>query len=220
MTNDTSTLAGSLDEMKDQLISELGDKGVTATFDSSTGLLGLISKIGDIQTGGGTSCPKLVMGEFTTGSTGGSTGSVSLNYTGNGYPIMFLAYVKNGVYNNSSTGDTTWYNSMNRYDVGLVIMVKADTTTAPTYATSGSQNYGAISYVYKNSTSNATSYGRSGSMTPNTYTSSSTNASTSSTMIRFKGNAKTLSYYVGNRTSSTYGLARSTTFQYIIVYSE
>ena len=82
-------------------------------------------------------------------------------------------------------------------------MVKADTTTAPTYATSGSQNYGAISYVYKNSTSNSTSYGRSGSMTPNTYTSSSTNASTSSTMIRFKGNAKTLSYYVGNRTSST-----------------
>ena len=220
MTNDTSTLSGSLDEMKDQLITELDGKGVTATFDSTTGLLGLVSKIGDIQTGGGTSCPKLVMGEFTTGSTGGSTGSVSLNYNGSGYPIMFLAYVKGGVYNNSSTGDTTWYNSMNRYDVGLVIMVKADTTTTPTYATSGTQNTGAITYVYKNSTSNATSYGRSGSMTPNTYTSSSTNASTSSTMIRFKGDAKTLSYYVGNRTSSTYGLARSTTFSYIIVYSE
>ena len=219
MTNDLTTLDGSLDEMKDQLIDELDNKGVTASFDSSTGLLGLIGEISNIQQGG-TSCPKLVMGEFTTGSTGGSTGSVSLNYTGNGYPIMFLAYVKNGVYNNSSTGDTTWYNSMNRYDCGLVIMVKADTTTTPTYATSGTENTGAISYVYKNSTSNATSYGRSGSMTANTYTSSSTNASTSSTMIRFKGNAKTLSYYVGNRTSSTYGLARSTTFSYIIVYSE
>ena len=91
---------------------------------------------------------------------------------------MFLAYVKNGVYNNSSTGDTTWYNSMDRYDCGLVIMVKADTTTTPTYATSGSQNYGAISYLYKSSSSSATSYGRSGSMTANTYTSSSTNAST------------------------------------------
>ena len=181
--------------------------------------MAVISKISDIQQGG-TSCPKLVMGEFTTGSSGASVGSVSLNYTGNGYPIMFLAYVKNGVYNNSSTGNTDWYNSMNRYDVGLVIMVKANTTTAPTYATSGEANYGAISYLYKNSTSNATSYGRSGSNTANTYTSSSTNASTSSTMIRFKGNAKTLSYYVGNRTSSTYGLARSTTFSYIIVYSE
>ena len=208
---------GALQETIDQLETELDNKGVSATYDSKTGILGLVSQISDIQTN---KCPKLVMGEFTTGSTGGSTGSVSLNYTGNGYPIMFLAYVKNGVYNNSSTGDTTWYNSMNRYDVGLVIMVKADTTTTPTYATSGTQNTGAITYVYKNSTSNATSYGRSGSMTANTYTSSSTNASTSSTMIRFKGSNKALSYYVGNRTSSTYGLARSTTFSYIIVYSE
>ena len=219
MTNDTTTLSDSLDEMKDQLIYQLGQKGVTATYSSSTGLLGLVSKIGDIQTGG-SSCPKLVMGEFTTGSSGASTGSVSIPYTGSGYPIMFLAYVKGGVYNYSSTGDTTWYNSMNRYDVGLVIMVKADTTTTPTYSTSGTENTGAINYVYKNSTSNATSYGRSGSMTANTYTSSSTNASTSGTMIRFKGNAKALSYYVGNRSSSTYGLARSTTFSYIIVYSE
>ena len=219
MTNDTTTLSGSLDEMKDQLITELDGKGVTTTFDSTTGLLGLIGEISNIQTGG-TSCPKLVMGEFTTGSSGATTGSVSLDYNGNGYPIMFLAYVKGGVYNNTSSGDTTWYNSLNRYDVGLVIMVKSDTTTTPTYATSGSQNYGAISYLYKSSTSTATSYGRSGSMTANIYTSSSTNASTSSTMIRFKGNNKTLSYYVGNRTSSTYGLARDTTFDYIIVYSE
>ena len=219
MTNDTTTLSGSLDEMKDQLISELGDKGVTASYSSSTGLLGLISKIGDIQTGGG-GCPKLVQGTFTTGSTGGSTGSVSINYSGTGYPIMALVYVNGGVYNNTSTGDTTWYNSMNRYDVGLAIMVKANTTTTPTYTTSGEANYGAISYLYKNSTSNSTSYGRSGSMTANTYTSSSTNASSSGTMLRFKGNGKTLSYYIGNRSSSTYGLARSTEFAYIIIYSE
>ena len=48
MSNDTSTLQGSLAEMKDQLISELADKGVTATFSSTTGLLGLIEKIGDV----------------------------------------------------------------------------------------------------------------------------------------------------------------------------
>ena len=220
MTNDTSTLQGSLDEMKDQLIDELGDKGVTATFDSSTGLLGLISKIGDIQTGGGTSCPKLVQGTFTTGGTGGSTGSVSLSYNGNGYPIMALVYVNGGVYNNTSTGNTTWYNSVNRYDVGLVIMVKANTTTTPTYTTSGDENTGAITYVYKNNSSTATSYGRNGSMTANTYTASNTNASATNTMIRFKGNGKTLSYYVGNRSSSTYGLARSTEFAYIVIYSE
>ena len=49
MTNDTSTLNGSLLEMKDQLIYELAQKGVTANYDSSTGLLGLIDKIEDIE---------------------------------------------------------------------------------------------------------------------------------------------------------------------------
>ena len=53
MPNDTSTLNGSLLEMKDQLIYELGQKGVTATYSSTTGLLGLVGKIADIQTGGG-----------------------------------------------------------------------------------------------------------------------------------------------------------------------
>lgn len=37
--------------MKDQLVYELGQKGVTATFDPVTGLQGLISKIADIQGG-------------------------------------------------------------------------------------------------------------------------------------------------------------------------
>jgi len=53
MTNDTTTLQGSLDEMKDQLIYELGEKGVTTSYDSTTGLLGLINKISEIQQGGG-----------------------------------------------------------------------------------------------------------------------------------------------------------------------
>ena len=53
MTNDLSTLSGALLEMKDQLIYQLGQKGVTATYSSSTGLLGLVGKIADIQTGGG-----------------------------------------------------------------------------------------------------------------------------------------------------------------------
>ena len=215
MTNDTSTLSGSLDEMKDQLISELGDKGVTATFDSTTGLLGLVSKIGDIQTGG-SGATNIAQGTFTTGSTGGSTGSVSLDYSGSGYPLAVLVFVATGL----SDTSTDWYTTIARYDVGLVAMVKAVTSTTPTYATSGEANYGAISYLYKSSTSSATSYSRTGSQTANTYTSSSTNASTGSSMIRFKGNGKTLSYYVGNRTSSTYGLARSTTFRYIVLYSQ
>lgn len=219
MTNDTSTLSGSLDEMKDQLISELGDKGVTATFDSTTGLLGLVSKIGDIQTGGG-GCPQLVTGTFTTGSSTG-TATETINYNGSGYPILTLVEIDGGVYNNGTGGNTTWYNSTTlRYYVGHVIITKARTTTAPTYDTSGADNYGVITYTYKNSTSTSTTYARGGSMSANTYTSSSTNPSSGNTCVRFKGNGKTLAYYIGNGSTSTYGLAKSTQYRYTILYSQ
>ena len=219
MTNDTSTLSGSLDEMKDQLIYQLGQKGVTASYSQSTGLLGLIGKIGDIQTGGGTSCPKLVMGTFTTANSNG-TGSVSLSYNGSGYPIALFIYVDGGAYNDTSQGNTTWYSSVSRYDCGFYSMVKSRTTSSPTYATTGADNYGTVTIIYKNSTSTATQYTRTSTMTANTYTSSSTNASASTLCAVFKGNGKTLSYYIGNRGSSSIGLARNTKFAYIVIYSE
>ena len=220
MVNDTSTLSGSLDEMKDQLIDELDNKGVTATFSASTGLLGLIGEISNIQQGG-TSCPKLVMGDFTTANSGGTTGSISLNYNGNGYPVYVFIDIYNGAYNNGTGGNTTWYNAVNRYDVGQVTISKARTNTAPTYDSNSSEdNRGVLTYFYKNSTSNATTYARGGSQTATVYATSSTDASASSNMVKFKGNGKTLVYYVGNRTSSTYGLARNTKFAYIVIYSE
>lgn len=70
MTNDLTTLSGALLEMKDQLISELADKGVTASYDPSTGLLGLIGRISDIQTGG--SCYHIEFSEDSYTAVGGS----------------------------------------------------------------------------------------------------------------------------------------------------
>lgn len=220
MTNDLTTLDGSLDEMKDQLISELGDKGVTATFDSTTGLLGLVSKIGDIQTGGGGGCTRLVTGDFTTGATRAGTGSVSINYTGTGYPIACMVYISNGANNTTSTGNTTWVNSVNRYDVGFYAMSKAEINTTPTYGAdaSQSQNWGVACIIYKNSTTDSTSYTRTSSMTSVTYNNS--NAASGHSCVRFKGDGKTLSYYIGNKASNKVGLVPSTKYDYIVVYSE
>lgn len=220
MVNDLTTVEGSLQEVIDRLETNLQAKGVNATYTASTGILGLVDSVATIsQSGGGGGCTQLVTGTFTTGSSGNTNASVSLNYTGSGYPIFVAVWVDGGAYNNGTGGNTDWYNSVNRYDVGFVTVSKARTTTAPTYGTSGADNYGIICYIYKNSTSNSTSYSRTSSMTANTYTSSSTSAAASNNMIRFKGDGKTLSYYVGNRSSSTYGLARSTKYAYIVVYS-
>lgn len=168
---------------------------------------------------GGGGASNIVQGEFTTGSSGASTGTFTIPYTGNGYPISLMIVVKGGAYNNSSSGDTTWYNSVNRYDAGAYYMTKSRIPSTPTYV-SGADSQGVVVVIYKNSTSQATSYSRTVSMNAWAYNTSSANASTGANCVRFKGNGKTVSYYVGNRTSSTVGLARDTTFQYIAVYSE
>ena len=163
-----------------------------------------------------------VMGTFTTTSTTNTTGTVDINYTGSGYPIALLVYVDGGMYNNSTGGNTTWYNSTQRYAVGQYSMVKARTTTTPTYGTSGTDNYGVVQIIYKNSTSSGTSYTQTSTRSANSYTSSSTNASTSTLCVRFQGSGKKLTYYTGYYTSSSAygtGLLANTKYAYIAVYS-
>ena len=168
---------------------------------------------------GGGGASNIVQGTFTTGSTRAGTGSFTVNYTGTGYPIALMVFIKNGAYNNGTGGNTEWYNSVNRYDAGVYYMSKSRANETPTYTTSGAVNQGVVAIIYKNSTSTATTYTRTSSMTANAFTSSSTNGAASTVCVRFKGNGKTVSYYVGNLTSSTIGLAPSTEYQYIAIYS-
>ena len=165
---------------------------------------------------GGGGASNIVQGTFTTGSSTGTTATVSIPYTGSGYPIACFVYIDGGAYNNTATGNTTWYNSVQRYAVGVWSMTKSVMTSTPTYGTSGSQNYGVTEWIYKNSTSQATTYSRSSAMTTNVYTSSDATGA-GATCVRFKANSgKTLSYYVA---STSYGLLASTKYAYIIVYS-
>jgi len=103
MTNDTSTLSGALLEMKDQLIYELGQKGVTATYSSSTGLLGLISKIGDIQTGG--SCYHIEFDESSYTAVGGSA-TISCTLQSNYAPLSGATVTFTGSDSSLYTGIT------------------------------------------------------------------------------------------------------------------
>ena len=89
ITNDTSDLNGSLLEMKDQLIYELGEQGVTASYDSSTGLLGLIHKIADIQTE-----TILFEDDCSTDKTTDYGSSITLRESG----TSTIAYNSNGYY--------------------------------------------------------------------------------------------------------------------------
>ena len=167
---------------------------------------GCVVEVTGSYTGGASN---FVTGTFTTAGSAGN-GSVSISYSGSGYPVMAVVVVEGGAY----VSGTTWYNSVQRYAVGQWTMTKSEFTSTPTYGTSGSANYGVTTYIYKNSTSNSTSYSRSSAMNTNVYSSSNANNS-GATCVRFTAN-KTLSYYVN---TSSYGLLPSTTYRYYIVYS-
>lgn len=167
--------------------------------------------------GGGGGASNIITGTFTVGSSTGTYERITLPYSGSGYPITGTIYIEGGPYNNTSTGDTTWYSSTQRYAVGFWSFVKSNTTTSPTYTTSGAANQGTVCGIYKNSTSASTTYSRTSSMTANLYTSSSTHGTAAvATVIRFSGGGTTLDYYVA---STSYGLLAEHTYRYQIIYS-
>lgn len=188
-----------------------GDANLVASnIKSGTSIFGVTGT----YTGGASN---VIRGTFTTPSTTGAASSFTIPYTGKGYPIALTIYIDGGPYNNTSSGNTTWYNLVQRYAIGVYNMIKSEITATPTYTTTGAVNYGTVQTIYKNSTSIATTYGRTSSMTVNTYTSSSTNATSNSTAcVRFKGNKTTVSYYVA---STSYGLLANTKYAYVVVYS-
>ena len=159
---------------------------------------------------GGGGASNFVTGTFTTGATAGVS-SVTVSYSGSGYPLCIVVVIENGAYNTAISG---WYNSVQRYAVGQWTCTKSVFTSTPTYGTSGTQNQGVTTAIYKNSTSTATTYTRTSAMNTNVF-SSSDRSNARATCVRYKSGNK-LSYYVN---TSSYGLLPSTTYRYYIVYS-
>lgn len=180
--------------------------GVATTYTPAE----MATAIASIPTG----AKNYVTGTFKTGTTTGAAQEVTIPYTGSGYPIACLIYVKGGAYNNTSSGDTNWYNSVQRYAIGQWAMSKSNQTTTPTYGTSGAANQGVTMSIFKNSTSTATTYSRTSAMSTNTFSSSNA-GNTAATAVRFKSATK-MSVYVA---STSYGLLADTEYTYHIIYS-
>jgi len=161
----------------------------------------------------------VVIGSFTTPATTDIADTFTIPYTGDGYPISLTVYVSGGIRNNTSSGNQEWYNLTQQYLIAEWHMVKCQTNTAPTWASSGSENECVVTVSYKGSTSNPDYY--SVTVEKGQTALGSSNQSASGVVavgaLRFKGNSTTVSYFVA---STKYGFLADTTYDYVAVYSE
>lgn len=166
------------------------------------------------NSGGGAS--NIVIGTFITGDEAGAIETVDIPYTGSGWPLAIIIVIENGAYNNTTTGNTDWYNDKQRYIIGQWTCTKSNFTTAPTYSTSGAANQGVTTAIYKNSTSSATTYNRTSAMNSNVFSSGNPGSSSPLNSVKYKSGNK-LAYYIA---TSTYGFRLSTEYRYFIIFSE
>lgn len=164
---------------------------------------------GTASGGGGGGASNIVTGTFK-GTTTGAAMTVTIPYTGTGWPIAFLIFPTGGIYNSSSP----FYSLVQRYAYASTYGVKNASNTSPTYDSTANENNMSISSIYKSSASSATTYSSNQSIGANVLR--NTDASSGQyTALRFKNN-KTLSVFIA---SNSYGFAANIEYTYYVIYS-
>lgn len=175
-------------------------------FLDSSGIL----TTGTASGGGGAS--NLVTGTFT-GTTVGTVLSISVPYTGSGYPLAVTIFPSEGSYNSNGT----FYKTKQQYAVCTLTAVKATLSTSPTYPSSGTgqPNTANVFALYKSSSSNASTLGRGGSNGTTVYHKVAPSQSASSSVISWYGN-NDLRVFIAN---TSYGFMKDIEYTYIVLYS-
>lgn len=184
----------------------LTTKSITAngTYNASSDNADGYSSV-TVNVSGGAS--NIVTGTFK-GTTTGAAMDVTLNYTGNGYPVAAFVYV--GAANIYVYNDT-----IQRYTIRDWCFDKYPRDSTPDYT--GTSGAGKVTVRYKNSASSATSYSTGGTgQTANTTVIKNTDATASSAdCIHFKSKTK-MSVFIA---SSSYGFMANVEYEYVIIYS-
>lgn len=175
------------------------------TYDTTT-----ISSV-TVNVSGGAS--NIVSGTFTTNSTAGVQ-TISIPYTGNGYPMMAQIYTTGGI---NATTQQAWHDSIVSRQIGAWSFTKRVMSPAPTYDDASEKNLGSSTWTFKNSSSDPSVFGAQGNASAQIYRASGA-ASGGASCCRFT-NDKTISIYVDG-TGDVYGFPNSVEFTYMIVYSE
>lgn len=157
--------------------------------------------------------PPYVTGTFTPqNSEKGTAKSITIPYTGSGYPIVCEIYPTGGAYKSG----TDIYTSTQKKVIVAFSMAKANTSEAPDYTNSNiEKNWGFSRGTYKNSDSDATNLATSTGKNVQTFSPYSGNDSSTS-CVRFSS-ATAMTVFVAD--TNKYGFLAGTEYTYEIIYS-
>lgn len=160
----------------------------------------------EVSVSGGAS--NVVMGTFTAG-TAGTAQTVSINYSGNGYPVSVSIYANDGFGNGSSL-----VNGAHRYAIICYFAMKAY-LDSPNYTGSGTTDLAYGVYQYKSNDISDTINSSSRINGSTIYNSS--DATTSAPYFVRITSKNSLSVFVSD---TSYGFLSGATYSYVVVYSE
>ena len=160
----------------------------------------------NVPSSGGAS--NLVTGTFK-GTTTGAAMDINIPYTGSGYPIIVVIEPTEGF-----RGNTTFASAIQRYANAIFIASKGNAILAPVYDSSETDDSAYTVNIYKNSTTNATSYTSSGGSNVAFYKDIAAAASANN-IVKMRTNKK-MSVYIA---SNSYGFMANVEYTYRVIYS-
>lgn len=151
----------------------------------------------------------VVAGTFTASATTGTKQTITIPYSGNGYPIHAHIEVAGGYYNSNNTINPSWYNTIRQFSICQYTLSKRDTSTNATY----SYDYGTVLSLIKD-----TSDGYITEFSRSAYYSARNGASAMAyESVMFMSKTQ-LSVFISD--SGTRGFMPGIIYDYTIVYSE
>ena len=175
------------------------------TVAAADGFDDFATAIASIPSGGG-GLP-VIKGSFTAGSAG-TVQTISVSYTGNGYPLLISCVVKGG-----TSYAEPYRTTLKQRNAGIATLIKANPDATPTYG-SGDANVGLVA-VYARTSSTAAGGTVSYSAA---YTSSNPSGSSSLANIIKVDSKNSFKIYIAD--GSVYGFYPSQEYDYWVMYSE
>lgn len=158
----------------------------------------------------------IITGTFTgTTAEKGSAKSITVPYSGSGYPVSILIYPTAGGYKS----DTDIYASTQYKAIVSFCGIKCDVSQTPEYVNNTIENQAYVHATFKNSSSDSTAYAGTVSKNATTYYRYVASGNAAASAVRFYNSGTNLSVYIAPDGGTEYGFLAGTEYTYVIQYS-